>query len=116
MVHRLYVQADYQFDEDIAAIFSLLVDAATETLITEHGLNGIEIMSTAPYRLTVKVGCDTPLHLLEAGKCLDEVSHALSRVQLETAHAPIDLINPVHGHEMQLRIYDADGNLQGTNG
>lgn len=115
MSHRLYLQADYQFDDDIAAIFSLLVDAATETLIDVHGLNGIEIMSTAPFRLTVKVGCDTPLHLQEAGKCLDEVSHALNRVQLETAHAPLDLMGPVHSHEMQLSIYDADGNLQRPN-
>jgi hypothetical protein len=115
MFCRQYLQADYQFENDIAAIFSLLVDAATETLIVAHGLNGIEIMSTAPFRLTVKVRCDTPLQLQEAGKCLDEVSHALNRVQLETAHAPLDLIGPVHSHEMQLNIYDADGNLQVPN-
>lgn len=116
MFHFLHAQADYQFDEDVAPIFSLLVDAATETLIVEHGLSGVEIKSTAPFRLTVKVKCNTPLDLLESGQYLNEVSHALNRVQMETAHAPLDLVGPVRSHAMQLRICDADGNLQGSIG
>lgn len=107
MFHRLYAQADYQFDENAAVIFSLLVDAATETLLVEHGLNGIEILSLAPFQLTVKARCDTPLELLIAGQYLNEVSHALNRVQLETAHAPLDLVSPVRSHTMQLKILDA---------
>lgn len=107
MFHRLFVQADYQFDESAATIFSLLVDTATDILLIEHGLNGIEILSLVPFGLTVKARCDSLVELVAAGRYLNEVSHALNRVQLKTAHAPLDSLGPVRCHTMQLTLVDA---------
>ena len=108
----LYAQVDYQFDDGVAAIFSLLVEAATETLDAERGLNGIEIGSPEPYQLSIRIKCNTPLAVLMAGVDFHKVAHALTRVEQQTAHAPLGPSDNHLLHTIKFSMYDAQGRLQ----